>query len=451
MEPIVTPAQMGVVDANSPTETAELIERAGAAVAAAAVRLLGGRYGRRVAVVAGPGNNGADGRAAARRLAAAGIAVTVIATDASQSELRGVDLVIDAAYGTGFRGTYEAPEVGSIPVLAVDIPSGVDGLTGVASGRPLPAVETVTFAACKPGLLLGDGPALAGRVSVADIGLDVGDPGTWLVGDADVRQWWPTRPRDAHKWRAATWIVAGSAGMGGAASLATRGALRCSASYVRLSTPGGVAHAGLRPEVVTTGLPLVGWDRVVLEGSDRVASLVVGPGLGRDDATRDAVLAVSRLAERPVVFDGDALWALASNDAPMPAGRPTVLTPHDGEYTQLTGHVPGADRFDAARRLASARDAVVLLKGPTTIVAEPSGKAAAVISGDPLLASAGTGDVLSGIIGALLAQGLDAFRAAALGAHLHGRAAAAWPHRSGLVAGDLADLLPAAIDAVFDA
>ena len=450
MEPIVTPLQMGAIDAAAPTPTSELIERAGAAVAAAAIRELGGRYGRRVVVIAGPGNNGADGRAAARRLTRAGMRVELIAPGDVPARPERADLIVDAAFGTGFRGTYEAPDVGSTPVLAVDIPSGVDGLTGLASGRPLAAVRTVTFAAHKPGLLLGDGPGLVGTVEVADIGLDVGDPGSWLVVDADVRAHWPVRPRESHKWHAATWVVAGSPGMSGAADLATRGALRSGASYVRLSTPGTVNPGGVHPEVVAIGLPLVGWDRAVLDGSDRVASLVVGPGLGREDATREAVVALARRAGRPLVLDGDALWALASHDEPLPGDRPTVLTPHDGEYTQLTGHTPGADRFEAARRLAAARNAVVLLKGPTTIIAEPSGRTAAVISGSPRLASAGTGDVLSGIIGALLARGLDPFRAAALGAHVHGRAAAQWLHHDGLLAGDLADLVPAAVDAILE-
>ncbi|MDP8987967.1 MAG: bifunctional ADP-dependent NAD(P)H-hydrate dehydratase/NAD(P)H-hydrate epimerase, partial [Actinomycetota bacterium] len=238
MIPVVTPEEMAAVDAAAPEPVGILVRRAGGAVARAAVQALGGAYGRRVVVVAGKGNNGADGREAARRLRRAGARVTVLDAGGDHTEVPPCDLVIDAAYGTGFRGDWRPPHPRGAPVLAVDIPSGVDGRTGEASPEVLAAVRTVTFAALKPGLLLGRGPDLAGEVVVADIGLDVGRAKAGLVTDGDVGGWLPSRPRQTHKWRSAVWVVAGSPGMSGAATLAARGALRAGAGYVRLSTPG---------------------------------------------------------------------------------------------------------------------------------------------------------------------------------------------------------------------
>lgn len=436
MLPIVTPEEMRAVDAAASEPVEVLIGRAGAAVARAAVDLLGGTYGRRVVVVAGKGNNGVDGRVAAARLRRLGVRVLEVDAAGAPEQLPPSDLVIDAAYGTGFRGAWEAPAPGGAPVLAVDVPSGVDGLTGEAGDGVLPAVRTVTLAALKPGLLLGPGRRLAGRVDVADIGLDVGDPPAALVEDGDVAAWLPERPVESHKWKAAVWVVAGSPGMTGAAALCTRAAQRAGAGYVRLSTPGGEAGAGTPTEAVGTALAAHGWADDVLDGVDRFAAVVVGPGLGpgHDDDVR-------RLADRcpvPLLLDGDGLVAGLTL-------RPgVVLTPHDGEHARLTGAAPRADRLDAARSLAAATGATVLLKGSTTVVAGPGGRCLVTTTGDARLATAGTGDVLSGTIGALLAAGLPPARAAAAGAFLHGRAGSlGWPR--GLVAGDLPDLLPAAV------
>jgi ADP-dependent NAD(P)H-hydrate dehydratase / NAD(P)H-hydrate epimerase len=245
MIPVLTPEEMAAVDAAAPEPVEVLIERAGAAVARAALDLLDGVYGRRVVVVAGKGNNGNDGRAAAARLRRRGVRVAVLDAATPPARIPPCDLVVDAAYGTGFRGTWEPPDPGDAPVLAVDIPSGVDGRTGQAEGLVLAAERTVTFAALKPGLLLGEGPELAGEVHLADIGLDVSGASTALVEDADVARWLPVRPRETHKWQAAVWVVAGSPGMTGAATLAARGAQRIGAGYVRLSTPGGGVGVGV--------------------------------------------------------------------------------------------------------------------------------------------------------------------------------------------------------------
>ena len=421
MIPILTPEEVRAVDAAAPEPVEVLIERAGAAVARAALELLGGGYGRRVVVVAGKGNNGADGRAAAARLRRRGVRVEVLDAADLPARLPACDLVLDAAYGTGFRGTWEPPPAPA-PVLAVDVPTG----------EAWQAVLTVTFQALKPAHLFGRSAELSGEVEVHDIGLDVSSAHAHVVEDADVDL--PDRPRETHKWRSAVWVVAGSPGMTGAAELAARGAQRAGAGYVRLSTPGGEPSGPL--EVVATSLPATGW---TLDDVDRFRALVVGPGLGRaSDADVRRLVADAAV---PVVVDGDGLTALAGDLRVSPS---CVLTPHDGEYERLVGEPPGDDRLAAARRLAERAGCVALLKGSTTVVAEPGGRVLVSAAGDARLATAGSGDVLAGVIAALLAQGVPPLEAAAWGAHLHGRAAALGPER-GLVAGDLPNLLPAAI------
>ena len=208
MIPIVTPVEMAAIDAAAPEPVEVLIGRAGAAVARVAIEMLGGTYGRRVVVLAGNGN---DGRDAARRLRRRGVRVIEVDAHGAPSMLPSADLVIDAAFGTGFRGDWSAPE-SSAPVLAVDIPSGVDGLTGSESERVLRAERTVTFAALKPGLLLPPGSELTGEIEVADIGLDTSTATASLLTDDDVAAIVPDRLAEAHKWKAAVWVAAGSPG-----------------------------------------------------------------------------------------------------------------------------------------------------------------------------------------------------------------------------------------------
>ncbi len=444
MMPILTPEEMRAADAAAPEPVEVLISRAGAAVARSAVELLGGTYGRRVVVVAGKGNNGADGRDAARRLQRRGVRVATLDAAALQPAVPACDLVVDAAYGTGFRGRWQPPATRGAPVLAVDIPSGVDGRTGEAGDGVLPAERTVTFAALKPGLVSGPGRVLAGDVRVVDIGLDVRALArAHLVTGPDVVSWLPSPPPDAHKWRSAVWVIAGSPGMTGAATLAVRGAQRGGAGYLRLSIPGSEPGAGAPVEAVGVALPAEAWAATVLEGLHRFRAVMVGPGLGREPS---AAAEVRRLVEGcplPLVVDGDALHALG--ERPSGLAGTTVLTPHDAEFARLAGAPPGPDRLGAARELAGGTGAVVLLKGPTTVVADPGGEVLVTTAGSPRLATAGTGDVLSGIIAALLAEGLGPLRAAAAGAAVHGWAAALGWQR-GLVAGDLPDLVPVAFD-----
>lgn len=447
MIPVVTVAEMNAVDQAAPDPVEVLIGRAGRAVALAALDLLGGAYGRRVVVVAGKGNNGADGRAAAAHLRARGVRVAVLdAASAAGGRLPAADLVIDAAFGTGFHGTYYPPDPGRAPVLAVDIPSGLDGDTGVAGGGALAAVATVTFQAYKPGLLLGEGPDRCGRVVVADIGLGPAVDeiaSSWLVTDGDAR-WLPRSPRDSHKWRTAVMVVAGSPGMMGAPRLVSQAALRAGSGYVCLGVPGAGLQTLPSSEAVGVALSATDWELPAAQAAGRCRALVAGPGLGRSASVGRSVAGLLSGVERPAVVDADGINALGSVEGVRQVASrrsaATVITPHDGEFERLTGAPPGDDRLAAVRALAATSGAVVLLKGPTTVVAAPDGWAWFVTSGSSRLATAGTGDALSGVIGAFLARGAPAPEAAAWAAHVHGRAAQLG-RAVGLVAGDLPDLI----------
>ena len=475
MEPVLTPEEMHAADRAAilaGTPEVVLMERAAGAVARAAVSMLGGTYGRRVVVVCGPGNNGGDGRIAAAMLARRGVRAVVFPTGAGLDrvafarELARADLAIDAMYGTGL-GRALGPDDAWIvervtagpPVLAVDIHSGVDGATGVVLGAAVRASRTVTFAARKPGLVFEPGRAHAGAVTVADIGVDPahGGPGIGLVSDADLASWIPARPADAHKWASAVLVIGGHDGMTGAPVLAGRAALRSGAGLVVAALPGAeTARRASGSEIITRGFDADAEGTfastvapLLLDATDRFRAVVLGPGLGAGPGVPTVVDRLVGQVSRPLVVDADALNALAGDTTPLrvraAAGLPAaVLTPHAKEYERLSGGPVGADRVAAARRLAGATGAVVLLKGPGTVIAAPEGRVAIAASGDARLATAGTGDVLSGVIGALLARGVAPFEAAAAAAHAHGRAAEAGP-ATGLVAGDLADRLPAAL------
>ncbi len=449
MRAVLTRAEMRAADAAALSSVSHetLVGRAGHAVAAAALGLLGGAYGRRIVVVAGKGSNGADGRVAAAALARRGAVVAVLDAEAAPTRLPPCDLVIDGAYGTGFRGSYDAPAVpAGASVLAIDIPSGVDADSGAAGDGAVRADRTVTFAALKPGLLQGAGPSACGSIHVADIGIGFPTPGAMVMEDADVARLLPRRGRDGNKWVHAVGIAAGSPGMEGAAVLSTRGAMAAGAGMIRLGSPGDPS-AAWPTEAVRMHLPETGWSTPFLAATAKCKAAVVGPGLGTGAERADEIRAVIAALGVAVVIDADALGALgdAASARALLEGRsaPSILTPHDGEYARIAGEAPGPDRLEAARHLARATGAIVLLKGPLTAVASPGGGPPDVLlsaAGVPALATAGSGDVLSGIIGAFCARGLDPHEAAALAAHVHGRAAARG-HVEGLVAGDLPGLV----------
>jgi len=447
VQPVHTRSELRAADEAAIAEVGleALVGRAGYAVANAAIALLGTAYGKRVIVVAGSGHNGDDGRVASRILRRRGARVRVVAPPPDGGALAPCDLVIDAAYGTGFRGEYRAPEPPSgVPVLAVDIASGLDSDTGEAAEGAVRATSTVTMAALKPGLLLGDGPALSGAVTVASIGIAVAPSLLYLVDDDDLDPGLPERARSGHKWQTACALVAGSPGMLGAAHLTASGAMRAGAGMVRWCVPGASPDALPSTEAVARAIPAEGFADDVLAELQRCHALVVGPGLGTAPGVQAAVRDLIARAKVPVLVDADGLTALGSADAATEVlagrGAPAILTPHDREFERLAGRSPGPDRVGAARELAYRLGAVVLLKGSTTVVAAPGGLALLVTAGSSRLATAGTGDVLSGVVGAFLARGLDTLLAGALGAHVHGRAASLG-HREGLVAGDLPELV----------
>lgn len=438
MIPVLTPDQMRAADAQAVASVADagiFIARAGHAVAHVAKKLMGGAYGRRVVVIAGKGHNGDDGRVAARWLTEWGAQVRFCDPAAPAVDFidpRSADLVIDAAYGIGFRGHWTPPIVYGVPVLAVDVPSGIDAATGLAGGGVLVADHTVTFAAPKTGMFFCDGPSVCGEIDLVDVGIDTAAHAeVFVVETGDVAAWLEPRARDAHKWHHALRVVAGSPGMGGAAALVAASAMRAGAGIVHLSWRGDDAAVQPPTEVVGRHLPAAGWADFVASDAARFSAMVIGPGLGRGDDVGSEVRAVLARCDVPCVVDGDGLAAAidpTGTHATLRArGADTLLTPHDGEFAMLGGDAEDPDRIAATRRLAASTGCAILRKGPTTIVADPEGAVYLAVSGDQRLATAGSGDVLAGIAGAFMARGLAAPMAGIAAAHVHGLAAARCP------------------------
>jgi NAD(P)H-hydrate epimerase len=472
VEPLVTPEAMGEADRRTiaaGTPVAVLMERAGRAVAWELRRRLSSVRGRRIVIVCGKGNNGGDGLVTADALRAWGarVAVFELADGIDRTtivhEMRRADAAVDAMYGTGFKGELrgDAAFVAEIfdafvgPVVAVDIPSGIDGLTGQARGAAVRATSTVTFAARKPGLVFEPGRSHSGVVSVAEIGIDLGDAEDHAIvlGADDVRAALAPRPPAAHKWQSGVYVVGGSRGMTGAPMFVSHAAMRAGAGIVWCGLPGdAAARAASGSEVITKALPATDDGllttvaaELVLSEVARFQAIAVGPGLGSDHEVHLAVHRIVAGAGVPLVLDADGLNALEGRlDTLRSREAPTVITPHEGEYRRLTGHDVGPDRLAAARELAAESGAVVLLKGPGTVVAAPDGATAVNPTGDAALATAGSGDVLTGILAGFLARGLVAFEAAAAAAWVHGAVADRFSRDvgPGLVATDLIGGLP---------
>ena len=449
---VLTPEQMKLADAAALSSAGEhhesvFIERAGYAVAQVARRMLGGSYGKQVLVIVGKGHNGDDGRVAAQWLQQWGAATTLMNADDAGGQFidsRCADLVIDAAYGIGFHGSWTPPFVFDVPVLAVDIPSGVNALDGSVNSSVLVANRTVTFGAPKTGMLLGDGPSFCGEIDIVDVGIDPLDDDTaFLVEATDVAAWLPPRDRVSHKWNNAVRVIAGSAGMGGAASLVSMAAMRAGAGMVHLSWRAGDASFNVPTEVVGKVLPEENWAAFIGQDVQRFQSLVIGPGLGRGDDVGVQVRSVLA-CDISMVIDGDGLSAAVDPtgklDTLTARTAPTVLTPHDGEFAVLGGDAGSPDRIGATKGLAARTGCTIVRKGPTTIICSPDGQVYLVASGDERLATAGTGDVLAGIIGAFLARGLAAPEAAAAGAFIHGMAGSSLP-TEGAIARDVVALI----------
>jgi NAD(P)H-hydrate epimerase len=432
---------------NYPESIPELMERAGAAVAREA--MLAFPAARSFACVCGGGSNGGDGRVAARVLREAGHVAD------ETDDVEGYDVVVDALFGTGFHGEPRPEAAASIrrmnaasaPVVAVDVPSGVDASTGEIAGDAVEAELTVTFHAHKVGLVVGPGRFNAGRVVVADIGLEPGATEVRRATAALLEEIPLRRPGDTKYTAGSVLVVGGEPGTTSAACLTALAALRADAGYVTLAVPEeslATAEAlALEPVKLPWGEETAA--ETIVEAAERARALALGPGLGRGPQRKELVRELLERIDVPAVVDADGLFELE----PVERSAPTVLTPHAGELGRLLGRdsawVDG-HRLAAAREAADRFDAVVLLKGADTIIASPD--AATVVSdfGPPSLATAGTGDVLTGIVAAFLAKGVEPATAAAAAAVAHGLAAAAAPTQAGLVASDLLDLLPAALE-----
>lgn len=498
MRPLLSPTQMAAADQaaiGAGTPGAVLMDRAGRAVARAAVRLAGGRYGRKAVVVCGKGNNGGDGFVAARALARSGLgarclvvydpaattgdpaahlarmeAAGVRPEPFTPAALDGVDVVVDAVFGTGFRGMAEGRPGESLavlatceaPVVAVDIPSGVDGTTGAVEGPAVRATVTVAMGAEKLGTALAPGASFAGRVEVADIGIAVSEAAARLAGRADAAAVLPRRSPDSHKRSAgAVAILGGSAGMSGAVVLAARAAVRAGAGYATVGVTHSVDEAvsALLPEVLSQ--TVVAGDVLGPEALDgfasvlqRATSLALGPGLGQGEEQRALVTQALGAVDLPVVLDADGLNVLAGHSGVLERrDGPLVVTPHPAEMARLLGlsvKEVQADRLRTAQTAAERLGCVVLLKGYRTVIADPDGRAVVNPTGGAELASAGTGDVLTGIVAALLAAGLRPFEAAWAAAYLHGVAGeiGATDGPVGVLAWDVAEALPRALAVV---
>ena len=438
LEPLYSAEEMRGAEAGH--DVAELMERAGAAVAREVMQ----RYpnASRIAVVCGGGANGGDGRIAARILREQGRdAVETTAVEQA-------DVIVDALFGTGFHGppreeaaaTIERINAAAAPVVAVDIPSGVDASTGEIAGPAVRAELTVSFHGCKAGLVIAPGLFQAGDVVIADIGLEPAQTALRLVKH-DILALVPRKRPDDNKYSAGAVLVAGGApGLTGAVCLAAAAAFRADAGYVVVAVP----EASL--SVVETRLlePVkVTWAGA-REAAAKARVLAVGPGLGRSDAAKELRAELLAAGDHKLVLDADGLHELEPGDW----GQRAVLTPHAGELGRLLGEDSdwvGAHRLEAARRCAERFGAVCLLKGADTIVAAPTEPTLVCVTDAPGLATAGTGDVLTGIIAAFLAKGLEPQLAAAAAATAHALAARGYGRQAGLIASDVVAALPSVL------
>jgi ADP-dependent NAD(P)H-hydrate dehydratase / NAD(P)H-hydrate epimerase len=466
----------------------ELMDKAGGAVAELAARTK--PPGSRVAIIVGPGNNGGDGFVAARCLAQRGYHVRVLLVGeaarfkgdaalaakrwsglvlpARPEALGDIDLMVDALFGAGLdrpveglaRAMIEAMNASAAPIIAVDLPSGINGTSGAVMGESVKAAATVTFFRKKPAHLLLPGRLHCGEVSVADIGI----PSSVLARIAprtfeNVPELWrkdfPVPRHDRHKYdRGHAVVVSGPSWSTGAARLAARGALRAGAGLVTIASPREALVVNAASNLAIMVRPVEGAAELTAFLSDRrFNALAIGPGLGVNEATCELVLAALD-GERAVVLDADAITSFAEGPDSAPQRlaqalkkrpqRGSVLTPHEGEFSRFFGvldaQTKAGSKLERARLAARLTGAIVLIKGADTVVAAPDGRASVAANAPAYLATAGAGDVLTGIITGLLAQGMPAFDATSAAVWLHGEAAALFG--PGLIAEDLPETLP---------
>lgn len=515
---IVTGTQMQLLDRRTITEAhipgKVLMERAGEGVVEHLEQRFGPARGKTVTILCGKGNNGGDGLVVARLLHRRRARVQVVfltpvsdfsldaaamhrrfiavagrssvkpfrSTDQVQALLESSDLVIDALLGTGLSADVTGNYLAAIelinsagkPVIAVDIPSGLHADNGAVLGRAVRATMTVTLGLPKQGLYVGPGIDHAGTVHVVDIGIppayvDRIETRLVLMTQATALQALPNRLASAHKGTFGhAGIIAGSVGKTGAAALAARAALRVGAGLVTVATPNSVndvleaklleAMTLPLPETKARTLARSGFDRIVAFIQARTA-VAIGPGLSTHPETVELVQSLMKHLDRPAVLDADALNALTGRASFLTECKiPPILTPHPGEMARLevgaTAQTVNADRIGIARRFARERGVYVVLKGARTVMARPDGLVAICPTGNPGMATAGTGDVLTGMIVGLLAQGVPAWEAACAATYFHGAAgdlAARQLGQAGMVAGDVIAQIPYAIQQIFPA
>jgi NAD(P)H-hydrate epimerase len=508
MLPVFTASEMRALDARAVADLGipgpTLMENAGAGAAALVARRFAPIRGRRVVVVCGKGNNGGDGFVVARHLRSRGASVrvflvgrreevqgdaaralrrwrgglaevtTAAGIDALQAALAGAALAVDALLGTGLTGpargqvarAIEALNAAGAPVLALDLPSGLDSDRGSPIGPAVRAVATATFAGHKRALVQEPAAALAGDVTVVPIGIPDLEVRrgiqTFLLEASDIRAHFPPRAADSHKGSFGhLLIVAGSLGKTGAAALAARGALRGGAGLVTVATAASQQPivAALGMEHMTEPLAETAAQSISAKARERILELAagrdavaLGPGLSQDPETQELVRRLVVEVTRPMVIDADALSALAGHlELLRRAPAPRLLTPHPGEMARMLG-IPVAaiqdDRVETVRRLCRERAVWCVLKGARSVIGEPGGRVSVNPTGNPGMASGGTGDVLTGLAGACLARGLAPAAALESAVFLHGLAgdlAAGDRGQDGLIAGDLVEALPRAI------
>jgi hydroxyethylthiazole kinase-like uncharacterized protein yjeF len=468
----------------------DLMENAGRAVADG---VAAGGYGRRLVVVVGNGNNGGDGFVVARLLAERGYDVGVAlvgdrgrlkgdarlaaerwtgaVAQAAPEALGDCDLIIDALFGAGLdrdveglpRAMIEAMNASDVPVVAVDLPSGINGTTGAVMGVAVKATQTVTFFRRKPGHLLLPGRLHCGPVAVADIGIPASvlatiKPMTFANGPQLWGQAFPVPRPEGHKYaRGHAVVVSGGMSTTGAARLAARAALRAGAGLVTIASPREALAVNAASSLAVMVRPVDGASELAGFLADkRRNAVVLGPGGGVGEAMRAQVL-VALESRAAVVLDADALTSFAEYPAALFAAiatkpdRDVVLTPHDGEFSRLFNEIDNnanvSAKLERTRAAARSSMAIVLLKGSDTTVAAPDGRASIAENAPPFLATAGAGDVLAGLIAGLMAQGMPEFEAATAAAWLHGEAATEFG--PGLIAEDLPEALPAVYRRLF--
>ncbi len=488
-----------------------LMENAGVGTVQAINETYGPFEDHTVIIIVGPGNNGGDGLVIARHILQQGgfpivfllVSPEKIKGDAAtnlqivqnldipiypltdseqlgglQDYLAGCDMVIDAIFGTGLKrpvsGHYATAismvNQALVPVVSADIPSGLDSDTGLPLGTCIGANLTITYGLAKQGLFVGAGPEVCGQLGIVDIGIPpaaVIEAGlkTEVLGESSIACWLPERTSYSHKGNSGHLLaLAGSSGKTGAALLCGRSALRAGAGLVTLCVPQDLNHIfeAALAEVMTHPLPASDNGYATIADYEEISkaltgkqALVVGPGLGQEETTGQLVVQLYREAEIPVVIDADGLNLLAGNmPSEKPAG-PRILTPHPGEMSRLTGKTTTeiqSTRLQTARDFATSHKVIVVLKGANTIIAGPDKRVAINPTGNPILAAGGTGDVLTGFIGAFLAQGLPPWEATCMAVFLHGLAADTLADeeniQAGMLASELADILPAVISEI---